>query len=343
MTNQLFSVVNLVQEGEEWLRWRAGGITATDAVVLMGRHPQKTLWQLWAEKTGYAAEADISRNPHVRRGKRLEPKAREVLEQHLGDILLPVCVQNQRQPLIRASLDGLDSKGHPVEIKAPGDKVWDEIAAEGEGSQAFKQYWAQVQHQLLATLAPSGLLVFYHETHGIKEFVVTRDNAFCRDLLQAIKVFWQQVVQRIPPDKDPERDLYIPEGEEASAWKVQATRFREAELEIQQLKARIKKLEAQQEEPLEAMVGMMGDNLKADYHGVSITRYESQGAVDYRKVVDDHLDLSQDQLDGYRKASSWRQRVSVSERMAPKQIIDADVVSAAEQAVDSGHVEDQWF
>ncbi|MBO0216527.1 YqaJ viral recombinase family protein, partial [Vibrio sp. Vb2880] len=60
--------VNLSQRSEQWLEWRKGGITATDACILLNRSPYKTEWRLWAEKTGYAREVDLSLNPLVRQG-----------------------------------------------------------------------------------------------------------------------------------------------------------------------------------------------------------------------------------------------------------------------------------
>ncbi|MDF5232827.1 YqaJ viral recombinase family protein, partial [Vibrio parahaemolyticus] len=61
-------IVNLSQRSEQWLEWRKGGITATDACILLNRSPYKTEWRLWAEKTGYAREVDLSLNPLVRQG-----------------------------------------------------------------------------------------------------------------------------------------------------------------------------------------------------------------------------------------------------------------------------------
>ncbi len=61
-------IVNLSQREEDWLDWRRQGVTATDAAILLNRSPYKTRWRLWAEKTGYAREVDLSLNPLVRRG-----------------------------------------------------------------------------------------------------------------------------------------------------------------------------------------------------------------------------------------------------------------------------------
>lgn len=70
------TVVDLNQRSEEWLKWRALGITATDIPVILGLSPYKTPWQLWAEKIGRINPPDLSGNPNIQRGVALEDKAR---------------------------------------------------------------------------------------------------------------------------------------------------------------------------------------------------------------------------------------------------------------------------
>ncbi|MDV5469038.1 YqaJ viral recombinase family protein [Klebsiella pneumoniae] len=74
-------IVNLSQREEDWLDWRRQGVTATDAAILLNRSPYKTRWRLWAEKTGYAREVDLSLNPLVRRGIESEDAARRAFEE----------------------------------------------------------------------------------------------------------------------------------------------------------------------------------------------------------------------------------------------------------------------
>src|SRR5690606_25193309 len=168
-------IINLSQGSDEWLEWRSGGITATDAVILLGRSPYKTKWRCWAEKTGYANPVDLSMNPLVRRGRENEDKARRLFEAELDDILLPLCVESSFDPLIRASLDGITSKNEPTELKCPSEKVWKEVCEQGEDSLAFQMYSCQVQHQLLATGSTKGYLVFYFEG-DIKVFEIHVDR-----------------------------------------------------------------------------------------------------------------------------------------------------------------------
>ena len=47
-------IVDLTQRSPDWLRWRAQGVTASEAAIVLGRSPYKTPWRLWAERTGLA-------------------------------------------------------------------------------------------------------------------------------------------------------------------------------------------------------------------------------------------------------------------------------------------------
>ncbi|KGH17207.1 hypothetical protein P607_18255 [Comamonas thiooxydans] len=143
--------IDLIQGSDEWLAWRKGGVTATDAAVLVNQSPYKTEWRLWAEKTGYAVERDLSSNPFVRHGLDMEPAARAAAEIYFDDLLLPMCAQASHNPLLRASLDGLNKDEEPVEMKCPSEATWIEVTTLRQNSKAFKFYYPQVQHQILVT------------------------------------------------------------------------------------------------------------------------------------------------------------------------------------------------
>lgn len=188
-------VVNYKQKSPEWLAWRSQGITATDASIILGKSPYKTPWRLWAEKTGYANPEDLSKNPNVQRGVELEDQARKVVEEEMGDILLPVCIEENDGSIFRASLDGITSDGRPVELKCPSQKVWDEVVEQGENSAPYRLYAIQVQYQILVSGAGEGLLVFFREGEKI-EFVIKRDEALIDQLRTECIKFWEMVEKK---------------------------------------------------------------------------------------------------------------------------------------------------
>ena len=139
--------VNLEQRSKEWSDWRRCGVTASDAAVLLGKKsgqsPYKSRWQLWAEKSGFLKEPDLSSNPHAQRGIEDEDDARIRMEEALGDApLLPVCGEWEQNPRLRASFDGITKDGIPVELKAPCEKVYQEVKALKDQSEGYRRAFA---------------------------------------------------------------------------------------------------------------------------------------------------------------------------------------------------------
>jgi len=92
------NVINVSQRTPEWSAWRADGVTASEAAVILGRSPYKTPWRLWAERTGVAVAEDLSSKPCVQRGVALEDQARQSFEDRHSTLLLPLCVQSDEHP-----------------------------------------------------------------------------------------------------------------------------------------------------------------------------------------------------------------------------------------------------
>ena len=320
-------IVNLSQRDDDWLEWRKGGLTATDAIILLNRSPYKTKWRLWAEKTGYAKEVDLSLNPLVRLGVVNEDKARQAFEAKHNDLLLPACVQSVKNPLLRASLDGLNSTNQPVELKCPSESVWNDVCTNGANSEPYKLYYVQVQHQLLVTGAKSGWLVFWYNGE-IRDFVINRDDVMHKQLLVEAEKFWEQVQKRQEPEKDPERDLYIPKHKEAERWISAAEEYRIYEAEAQELKKRLSELSEKQKPLLEDMKSLMGGYLQADYGGLMVTRYKVSGRVNYKKLLEEKAsNIKPNDIETYRAKSDERCRVTVSESINPRYVVDEAILA----------------
>ena len=304
-------VINLPQGSPEWLAWRKGGLTASDAAVLLGLSDKKTPWRLWMEKTGRVVEPDISRNPHVRRGKRMESVARDRLETELGlGPLLPLCVEWEKNPIFRASLDGIDNQGRPTELKSPSQKVWDDILSHAENSVAYRRYVPQVMEQILVTEASEAVLAFLSpDGTTCRHFVVARDEELIRKIIEAGERFWTEY---IVPDKeltpDPSRDLYVPMGEEASHWRELAKEYISRDEQVKTLKASLDALQVQQESVKKTLIEMMGEFLMADAEHLAVTRYARKGAVDYKRLLQENgIEVNPEK---YRKRSTEGVRVA---------------------------------
>ncbi len=319
-------VVDIIQRTPPWYAWRNQGVTASDACVLMGTDPDRTVWQLWAEKVGLASPPDLSRNPLVRAGIENEPLARQAYEDVCRTLLLPVCGEADERPVLRASFDGIANDGCPVELKCSSEKVFKEMQLHGTTSEAYKQYYPQVQHQIYVAGATKGTLAVYHKGE-ILALDIPQDEVFIRELIEKGLSFWESVQNRIEPPKDPGRDLFIPTGEAMTAWTRIADEYWMLERERGGRDAEIKRIEKRQGVLEKELVDLMEGFARGAGAGLLITRYLQQGSIDYRKALEALLPgVDAVTLEQYRRSASERVRVTLTdtvvkpERTAPLEV-----------------------
>lgn len=322
-------VINIAQRSHDWLQWRKTGVSASSASVLVGANPYKSLWRLWAEKTGRAVEADLSKNPHVRRGFFLEDRARQCCEKVLEEeFLLPACGQSSVNPLFLASFDGLTHDNIPAELKCPCEKVFQEVLAGGESSDGYKLYYPQVQHQIYVSDAPFGWLMFYGpENNGAHMlFKVQRDDSFLYDLEQRVVSFWRCVETDTAPERLVDRDLFTPRGEAAKRWMILAAEYRALEQQALIYAEKLRSIKSKMKDSQDGLSELMGDFSKGEFAGVSITRYLKKGAIDYDKFITERIeDINRDMLESYRREGSTQCRVTVTDHSMPREIIDPEI------------------
>jgi putative phage-type endonuclease len=313
--NVHMKVIDINQRSNEWHDWRKKGLTASDLPIILGLSPYKTPWQLWAEKVGKINPPDLTGNPHVQRGVRLEDEARQQAEARYNEILLPLCGECSRWDILRASFDGLDSEMTPYEFKAPSDSVWNDIESNGVQSSTYKLYEAQVQTQCVVAGAKRGRLIFYKEDSLPLEFEISLSSERENEILEAAKTFWEQVITNHAPETDPERDWYIPEkGNERFRWEAQADAWRSNHDQMQSLKEKLKILERDQKAIQKELIEIMGEFRQADVGGLKVTRFSRKGTIDYTGFLKATMpEMDPMDLEPFRKASSEEARFSKSE------------------------------
>lgn len=334
-------VVNVRQRSPEWLLWRQGGISASDAPAIMGVSDYTTPWRLWGEKKGRLIRRDISKNPYVARGVRLEDTVRKWYEQTTScGPLLPICCEQDANPLFRASLDGLDDQNCPVEFKVPSESVLVDVIANKEQSKAYRLYRIQVMHQIMVTASPYGHLVFYDADNKDRNqvFRIDRDQALIDEIMKREMVFWDQLTRDIEPEKDKARDLFVPDPNQMVEWATRATSLARAKTEIAVHAAQVKEWQKTVDADEAALVNLMGDFMIAESMGVRVTRYAVSGGVEYAKVLKDLAPgVTQDQIESYRKPPREQVRVTVqSEGQSLR-------VPTAEETVALGDLEESFY
>lgn len=304
-------IINHEQGTQEWLDWREGGITATDCTVILGASKYKTPLQLWEEKTGKSQPEDISNNPHVRRGNRLEPVARKAIERQIGDELQVICGEHDDLAILRASFDGVDSNGIPHEIKCPSNIVFDDVSMFGEESDTFKMYSTQVRYQAIVADASHGFLHFYREMEdGEGELLSFKIALTAEDqvLVESAMAFWELIKSDTSPARDPLRDLMDSNEEIDSLFED----IKERKAQIDAFKLQIAQLESLNKDAQAELEACMGENMKlASSDGsVALTRFERKGTVDWNKLAKD-IGIPESKIEEFRKPTTIGVKLTV--------------------------------
>ena len=311
--------VHLEQRSEAWLDWRREGVTASDAAVLLGQSPYKSRWQLWAEKSGVLETQDVSSNPHVQRGIEQEDDARNLMEQALGDApLLPVCGEWEQNPRLRASFDGVTKDGIPVELKAPCQKVYLEVKNLKDQAAAYQLAFVQVQFQIMVADAQKGWLCFYHKGMPLLPVCIARDECLVRQLQQEAEAFWQCVEEGNEPEKDPEKDVFVPQGlMEQAQWHKLAMMYRRRQVQLDKLKEDLETGKSRQKQLQQALQQLMGDFRVAESDGLRICCSECTGSVDYQKALEalcEQHQLALPVLEPFRRKGRAQVRVTLLDK-----------------------------
>lgn len=202
------------KDRKEWLEQRRIlGIGASDAAVVYGLMPfGRSRVQLWNEIVNHEKAKDISDNPAVSRGNRIEPALREMfkavhpeykVEYHQFDIL-----HQAKTTWIFATLDGeltdADGRKGVLEIKSciPNSKTqWEEWR-----DRIPQNYYMQTLHQLLATgydfVIVYAALFHIDGTISVKEYMIERKDheENMKELRKVECDFWSCCLTgKIPP------------------------------------------------------------------------------------------------------------------------------------------------
>lgn len=162
-----FTVVAMEQGTEEWLNWRKGGITATEAGRLLMPGSKS---RFISEKLQAVDMASSPSTQAMQLGHILEPYARAIAEEKLSMQFTPECIQSIEYPWRRVSLDGLhiseSGEAYAIECKCGFRYVSDY-----KNSKSIPQsVYNQMQYQLLVLEIEEMHLILYHDNVGVKEF-----------------------------------------------------------------------------------------------------------------------------------------------------------------------------
>ena len=270
-------IVSFDQGSDSWLKWRKGGIGASDISIIMGSNPYKTPLQLWEIKCGYREEDVVNRA--MQHGINHEDVARQWLNQNLQLHLQPVCVEDDDKSHFRASLDGYDFDHETlVEIKCPiSEKVLDRARME----QAIPDYWFdQMQWQIMLSNPKRAFIALWdYRTQNC----ITIDMFGHTKKIEAMRKhgdeFWRKVKAGVPPA--PEVSDFV---------EVEAEGLQEDLLEYKELSFQKKCIDERQKE-LKKRIESHGDDGNFIAYGFKIVRMQPRTSYDMDKMRVDGIDV----------------------------------------------------
>lgn len=206
----------------EWHARRREGLTATDAVKVLGLSPYGTALDVWAEKTGKLEREDISDKPFLEWGNRTEEMHRRWVSD-LADVGIsrsPGLAQDAELPWLLATPDGLIADrqmrgGFELDKAVAEDDqflendVWTGVWEAKAPSPYKKGEWEDgpplaFQVQVQAQLRVTGLgeaICSQLQWPGVDVHHLERNDAFIEGMVEELTDFWEgNVLQDIPPE-----------------------------------------------------------------------------------------------------------------------------------------------
>jgi putative phage-type endonuclease len=281
-----------------WLAERRKGIGGSDTPTLFGESHGQSLYGLWLDKTGQAADIEVT--DAMRRGNWLESHLASWFTEKT-DIAARRCglLVSRHRDHLRTTPDRLTADGGLLEIKTTGG--YTEAAKEWRGNGIARHAYIQGQQQLAVTGRSHVWFVVWIDPTPQIRGPIGRDEPLIAQILERADTFWEHnVLSGVAPDvdlatlTDEEIALRWPVEIPGTAAEVRYPMHVEAMLaERVELKARIRKDEKRGKEIDNALRAMAGDAEALTINGLPVATFKSQlnnPSVDSDLAVD-HPDI----------------------------------------------------
>ena len=276
------------QGSPAWHKWRSRHIGASEVSAILGESDFMSAYDLWLIKTGQ--KEAFKGNWATQRGTDAEPEIRRLYEELYGVKLTAPVMEYPYWPILSASLDGYSEEMVlVVEFKYPS-KAKHEMAERGFVPETYR---AQIQAQLLVSGCGTAHSVSYNGKE-LAVVVVKENKEYQGRILAACQIFWQQVESKTPPAGSP---VFL----ESDTLETLAARYKELDRIAARTDDEMKLIKQKLDELVQED--------KAKFYGLSLTRSERQGTVDYGKIPE----LRGVDLNLYRKSPTKVLTIKVSE------------------------------
>lgn len=271
---------------EEWLQLRRKGIGGSDASVIMGKNPYRSILQLWEEKTGKLPVTDDG-NEYTYWGNVMEPIIRKEFMNRTGLKVRQkhAMIIHKDYPYLFADVDGIvtDERGEKCIFEA---KTASQYKAEQWEDGVPEEYILQVQHYLevcgmdkayIAALIGGNKFIFH---------TIYRDEELIRNLISREKEFWEGCVltstEPVMDDSDATRDYLNQKYSDPIEGSIQLQENMKSVLaEYQDVDCKVKELEKQKIGLANQIKAAMGEYETGEVDGT---------VVSWKKISRESLD-----------------------------------------------------
>ena len=184
---------------EEWKALRGQYIGGSDAAAVVGLNPYRSQYSLWAEKTGRLPGFEGNLATEV--GTYLEEFVAQKFSQVTGKKVRRANLSflNTEYPWAIANIDReIVGEDAGLEIKTTSEMNLRKF----KGGEYPAQYYGQAVHYMAVTGKKRWYLAVLIGNREFRWFVIERDEAEIKSLMDAEEMFWSMVQKNTPPMAD---------------------------------------------------------------------------------------------------------------------------------------------
>jgi putative phage-type endonuclease len=200
MMATLVMTVEQMKDRQAWLQLRNSGLGGSDAAAILGVSPWKSRLALWAEKTGEIEPEDLSKNPRVIFGQKLEPIVAEWFCEETGkQVRRRGMMRSDEYPWMLASMDReIVGEKAGLEIKTAGV----DQAKNWRDDEVPDAYYLQCQWYMAVTGYDRWYIAVLIGGNDPQWKIVERNQEQIDLLIEEGKKFWEMVQTRTAPEPD---------------------------------------------------------------------------------------------------------------------------------------------
>lgn len=275
-----------VQGSQAWHAWRGKGLGSSDAAVLLGLSPWRTIQQLLDEKCGrWKPEFGPQQQSAMDRGKRLESVIRGWYERSYQLTFKEGVAEHPVRAYMRASFDGINreadnmdgTRGRIIEIKAPNFKDH-ALAAQGF---VPDKYLPQCNWLMLVGAIDTLDYVSYGSDDTYHIVRLKADKRMQAELAGRAEVFWSYVERNDSSVEWFDNYSFTDGGAQAAVEDQISDAFIAKVLKAKEESSRAT---AEYEALKERLKKMLGDRQEMRCYDAEFGYTDRKGAIDYKAV-----------------------------------------------------------